>query len=431
MMRSMIAKESGPVAATTPQISSRAEDAFSKLATDPRVKQGLEFLKHDEANTLAEQKAIVAIPAPPFKEKIRAEYCRQRLQALGLENVKTDSEGNVYGLRPGTGKGPKIFVEAHLDTVFPEYTDTNPVEKDGRVFAPGISDNARGLAEMLSVIRAFAAAAIRTVGDVIFCGTVGEEGLGDLRGMKAFFRDHQDIAASVSLDGSGVQRIRYLATGSRRYEVRFQGPGGHSFSAFGRPSAIHAMGRCVAKIAEVRTPSDPKTTFTVGIVNGGTSVNSIAAEATLLLDMRSNSPEELLKLEHQIMPLFQRAVEEENSRWHSELKITVEAKVVGDRPGGSQSPDATIVQAAWIATKLIGQEPELTDASSTNANLPISIGVPAVTLPSGGEDGFNHAPNEWFDPANAYLGPQRAFLTILGLAGIEGLTQPLVPPKGV
>ena len=425
----MIAKESGPVAATTPQISSGAENAFSKLATDPRVKTGLEFLKHDDANTLAEQKAIVAIPAPPFKEKIRAEYCRQRLQALALEDVKTDSEGNVYGLRPGTGKGPKIFVEAHMDTVFPEDTNTNPVEKDGRVFAPGISDNARGLAEMLSVIRAFAAAGIRTVGDVIFCGTVGEEGLGDLRGMKAFFRDHKDIAASVSLDGSGVQRIRYLATGSRRYEVRFKGPGGHSFSAFGRPSAIHAMGRCVAKIADVRTSSDPKTTFTVGIVNGGTSVNSIAAEATLLLDMRSNSPEELLKLEHQIMPLFQRAVEEENSRWNSELKITVEAKVVGDRPGGSQSPEAAIVQAAWIATKLIGQEPELTDASSTNANLPISIGVPAVTLPSGGEDGFNHAPNEWFDPANAYLGPQRAFLTILGLAGIDGVTQPLVPPK--
>ena len=390
----MITKESGPVAATTPQISSGTEHAFSKFATDPRVKQGLEFLEQDDANTLADQKTIVAIPAPPFKEKIRAEYYGKRLQALGLEDVKIDSEGNVYGLRPGTGQGPEIFVEAHLDTVFPEGTNTNPVEKDGKVFAPGISDNTRGLAEMLSVIRAFTAAGIRTVGDVIFCGTVGEEGLGDLRGMKAFFGHHKHIAASVSLDGSGVHRIRYLATGSRRYEVCFKGPGGHSFAAFGCPSAIHAMGRAVAKIADVQTPNDPKTTFTVGIVNGGTSVNSIAAEATMLLDMRSNSPEELLKLERQIMPLLQRAVDEENARWNSALKITVEAKLVGDRPGGSQYPDAAIVQAAWIATKLIGQAPELMDASSTNANLPLSLGVPAVTLPTVVEHAFNHAPNE-------------------------------------
>jgi acetylornithine deacetylase/succinyl-diaminopimelate desuccinylase-like protein len=417
------------IAAVTPQISPEAETVFSKLKASPQVKQGLEFLKSDDANTLAEQKTIVAIPAPPFKEKIRAEYYMKRLQALGLKDVTMDSEGNVYGIRPGAGKGPKIFVEAHLDTVFPEGTNTNPVEKDGKVFAPGISDNTRGLAELLSVIRAFNATGVKTVGDVIFCGTVGEEGLGDLRGMKAFFRDHKDVVASVDLDGAGVQRIMYLATGSHRYEVHFKGPGGHSFSAFGTPSAIHAMGRAIAKIADVQTPSNPKTTFTVGTVSGGTSVNAIAADATMLLDMRSNSQDELLKLERQIMPLLQKAVGEENARWNSKLKITVDVKLVGDRPAGSQSPNAMIVQAAWIATKIIGQEPRLTDAGSTNANLPINIGVPAVTLRSGGAEGFNHAPGEWFDPSNGYLGPQRTFVTILGLVGVDGETQPLMQPK--
>jgi acetylornithine deacetylase/succinyl-diaminopimelate desuccinylase-like protein len=411
----------------TPKISSQAADAFSKLQGNAKVKQGLEFIRNDDASTLADQKTIVAIPAPPYKEKVRAEYYMKRLQALGLKDVQMDSEGNVFGLRPGSGKGPKIFVEAHLDTVFPEGTNTQPVEKDGKIFAPGISDNTRGLAALLSIIRAFNATGISTVGDIIFCGTVGEEGLGNLRGMKAFFRDHKDIAASVDLDGANVKSITYLATGSHRYEIHFKGPGGHSFEAFGTPSAIHAMGRAIAKIGEVRTPRDPKTTFTVGMVSGGTSVNAIAAEASMLLDIRSNSQEELLRTESKILPLLQQAVDEENARWNSDKKITVETKLIGDRPAGSQPPDSMIVQASWMATKVIGQKPELAAASSTNANLPISIGVPAVTLGSGGEEGFIHAPGEWFDPTNAYLGPQKIFVTVLGLAGIDGVTQPLVP----
>ena len=413
----------------TPAISTETESVFAALQTNPLVKQGLEFLENNDAKTLAEQKEIAAIPAPPFKENTRATDYMERLLALGLKDVRVDSEGNTYGILPGTGKGPKIFVEAHLDTVFPEGTNTNPVEKDGKVFAPGISDNSRGLAEMLSVVRAFKATGIRTVGDVVFCGTVGEEGLGDLRGMKTFFRDHKNIAASLSLDGAGVQTIRYLATGSHRYEVHFNGPGGHSFAAFGTPSAVHAMGRAIAKIADVQTPTDPKTTFTVGIVKGGTSVNAIAADATMLLDIRSNSPQQLLKIESEMLAFLEQAVDEENARWNSNLRVTVDAKLVGDRPAGTQSADAPIIQAAWAATRMIGQEPRLAAASSTNANLPISIGVPAVTLSCGGTDGLNHSTAEWFDPTNAYLGPQRAFLVILGLAGVNGVTQPLMAPQ--
>jgi acetylornithine deacetylase/succinyl-diaminopimelate desuccinylase-like protein len=409
-------------------VSPPVADAFSQIGDNEKAKQGLEFIRKDAANTLADQKAIVAIPAPPFKEKVRGQYYLKRLQALGLKDVKMDGEGNVFGVRPGAGNGPKILVEAHLDTVFPEGTNTRPVEKEGRIFAPGVADDSRGLAALLSVARAFKTTGISTVGDIIFC-TVGEEGLGNLRGMKAFFRDHKDIAASVDIDGTSVRRITYLATGSHRYEIHFKGPGGHSFGAFGTPSAIHAMGRAIAKIADVQTPRDPKTTFTVGTVSGGTSVNAIAADAWMLLDMRSNSPEQLLKTESRILALVQQAADEENARWNRGKEITVEMKLVGDRPAGSQPSDSVIVQASWMATKAIGQEPELTTASSTNANLPISIGVPAVTLGGGGEEGLNHAPGEWFNPKDAYLGPQKIFLTVLGLAGIDGVSKPLVPAR--
>jgi acetylornithine deacetylase/succinyl-diaminopimelate desuccinylase-like protein len=413
-------------AAPAPGISAEAEEAFAKVTADARVQKGLEFIRNDAAGTLADQKVIVAIPAPPFQEKARGEYYLKRLRELGLKDVRMDTEGNVYGVRPGKG-GPKIFVEAHLDTVFPAGTNVNPVEKDGKLYAPGIADDSRGLAALLSVVRALNASGVATVGDVIFCGSVGEEGLGDLRGMKAFFREHGDIAASLSIDGTSASRITYQATGSHRYEVTFTGPGGHSFGAFGLPSAIHAMGRAIAKIGEVETPKEPRTTFTVGTVSGGTSVNSIAAKAQMLIDMRSNSMDELLNVEGKILPLIDEAVADENARWGSDKKVSAAIRLVGDRPAGDQPVDAMVVQAAWLATKAVGREPVLTGASSTNANLPISIGVPAVTIGGGGSDGRNHSPDEWYDPTGAYLGPQKIFLTILGLAGVEGVTRPLLP----
>jgi acetylornithine deacetylase/succinyl-diaminopimelate desuccinylase-like protein len=425
----MILASSLALAAPIPAISPQTAGTFAKIRQSPQVRQGLEFIKNDDASTLAEQKILVAIPAPPFKEKVRGEYYRTHLQALGLQDVKVDAEGNVYGVRPGNGNGPKVLVEAHLDTVFPEGTNTQPVEREGRIFAPGIADNTRGLAALLSVLRAFQATGIHTVGDIIFCGTVGEEGLGNLRGMRAFFREHRDIAASVDIDGTSVTRIAYLGTGSHRYEIHFHGPGGHSFGDFGTPSAIHAMGRAIAKIADVQTPRYPKTTFTVGTGNGGTSVNAIAADAWMFLDIRSNSQEELLSTESKILPLLQRAVDEENARWNSDKKVTVETKLAGDRPAGSQSANSSVVQASWMATEAIGQQPELSGASSTNANLPISLGVPAVTLGSGGESGLSHAPGEWFVPKDAYLGPQKIFLTVLGLAGIDGVAPPLAKGK--
>ncbi len=411
------------------EASTATQAAYRALSAQASVRQALSFLQRDQETTLADQKTIVAIPAPPFHEKARVEDYLRRLAGLGLAGVDQDGEGNVCANRPGRGGGPLVLLEAHLDTVFPAGTNVVPVERDGRLYAPGIADDARGLAALLSVVRALNTTGIRTVGDLLFCGTVGEEGLGNLRGMKALFKARPHIAASVSIDGTGPDHVVYLATGSRRYEVSYRGPGGHSFAAFGTPSAIHAMGRAIARIADLQTPKSPRTTYTVGTVNGGTSVNSIAADATMLIDMRSNSGDELSRLEARLLPLAQRGAAEENARWGSE-KIRVAIKLVGDRPAGSQLAEAAIVQAAWEATRLIGRWPVLADGSSTNANLPISLGVPAITVGGGGREGENHSPGEWFDPTDAYLGPQKIFATLLGLAGVEGVTQPLLPPRG-
>lgn len=417
-----------PIAAGTYRVSPEVEEIYAKLAACEQVTKGLAFLQADEEKTLGDQKEISEIPSPPFKEEVRAAYYRKRLEALGLKEVTTDGEGNVFGVYKGSGGGPKLFIAAHLDTVFPEGTDLTVTTKEGRLYGPGIADDARGLAAILSIVRALNAAGVKPVGDIVFGGTVGEEGLGDLRGVKAFFREHEDIDGFITVDGTKVSLITYLATGSFRYEITYRGPGGHSFNAFGTPSPIHALGRAIAKIAEVRTPAEPKTTFTVGVVSGGTSVNSIAFEASMLLDLRSNRQEELQKLEDTVLPLLTAAAAEENARWNSEA-ITVEVKKVGDRPAGEQSPQTPMVQAAWAAALALGEKGELSPASSTDANLPISLGIPALRLAGGGTEGANHSLGEWFDPTKAYLGPQKVFLTILGLVGVSGVSQPLLPKR--
>jgi tripeptide aminopeptidase len=395
------------------------------LIGNPRIVKTLEDIKSDDARTFEEQKRITEIPSPPYKEKIRAEYYQKRIQELGLKDAAIDGEGNVIALRKGTGGGrPKLVVSAHLDTVFPEGTDVTVKEKDGATLAPGIGDDSRGLAALLSLIKSMNANAVVTVGDILFVGTVGEEELGNLRGVKALFRDHKDIDGFISIDGLGITRIVNVATGSHRYEFVFKGPGGHSFQEFGLPSAIHAMGRAIAKISELQPPSDPKTTFTVGTVAGGTSVNAIAAEARMAVDMRSNSEEELLKLEARLLDLVKEAVADENARWKSD-KLTVEARLIGDRPAGSVSMDSPIVQATQRAVAAVTRTPRVTFAgSSTDSNIAMSLGIPAVTIGGGGEGGNWHSRNEWFKPTDAYYGPQNALLTILMLTGLDGATKP-------
>jgi acetylornithine deacetylase/succinyl-diaminopimelate desuccinylase-like protein len=297
-------------------------------------------------------------------------------------------------------------------------------EKDGAIIAPGIGDDSRGLAAMLSLIKVMNENQIATVGDIMFVGTVGEEELGNLRGVKALFRDHTDIDGFISIDGLGITRVVNQATGSHRYEFTFKGPGGHSFQEFGLPSAIHAMGRAIAKISELQTPSDPRTTFTVGTVTGGTSVNAIAAEARMAVDMRSNSTDELLKLEARLLELVKEAVADENARWKSD-KMTVEAKLIGDRPAGGVAMDSPIVLATQRAVAAITRGPRATfGGASTDSNIAMSLGIPAVTIGGGGEGGNWHSRNEWYKPVNAWYGPQNALLTALILTGLDGVTKP-------
>ncbi len=413
--------------AVEPNIPVASAQSFAAIAALPAVRQAMAFIKTDDANTLAEQKAIVVIAAPTFQEKKRAEFYMAKLKATGLADVRMDSVGSVCGVRKGSGNGPRLLLSAHLDTVFPENTPLAITEKGGKLYAPGIADDTRGLAAMLSVVRALNASKIATVGDVWFCGTPGKEGLGDLYGIKQVFKDHKDIDGYIALESptSANNEISYEATGSHRYRVTYKGPGGHSYSAFGLPSAIHALGRAIAGIADLQTPVKPKTTFTVGTIAGGTSVNSIAGEATMDLDMRSNDNAELLKLEEQALKIVQQAAAAENKRWGSD-KLKVEVKAVGDRPGGSPSPDSSVVHALWLAVQAVGGQPKLTIARSTEANLPISLGIPGAVVGAGGYSEGIHSLDEWFDPTDAYLGPQKALMAILGLVGVEGVSAPML-----
>lgn len=409
-------------------ISAKVKETFKQMMAHEQIKQGLEFIKGDHERTVEEQIQITEIPAPPFKEKRRANDYIQRLKDLGLEDVQMDDEGNVYGIRRGTGVGPTVFISAHLDTVFPEGISTKVIEKDGILYAPGISDDTRGLAEVLCLLRACQETNIRHVGDIIFGATVGEEGAGNLRGVKAFFNEHDNVDGFLSIDGPRSNQIVYLGTGSFRYTVTYKGPGGHSFGAFGVPSATHALGRAIAAIADIQTKTNPRTTYTVGEVSGGTSVNAIAEEARMNVDLRSNDMDELNLLTEQFLSIVKKAAIEENNRWNSD-QLTVSIDRFGDRPPATQSKEDMIVQTAFEAINVIGEEPILSTPSSTDANYPMSLGIPSLALGRGGHAGGTHTLDEWYDPTDAYIGVQKNFLTLLALVGIDKVSQPLLPKR--
>lgn len=411
-------------------IDSGIEQSFNAVVADDRVKAALASIEAKEGEALQEHIRLTEIPAPPFKEEKRAQYYLEQMKARGLTDAYIDDEGNAMAIRKGTGDGPTFAIAAHLDTVFPEGMDTTVTERDGKYYAPGIGDDTRGITALLSVIDALNESGIQTVGDIIFVGNVGEEGRGDLRGSKALFRDHPGIDGFVSIDGVKIRGITNGGTGSRRFEVHFSGPGGHSFGAFGLASAIHAMGRAIAKIGEVQTPSDPKTTFTVGTVTGGTSVNSIAADAMFALDMRSNSKDALAGLEAQVKALAAEAVAEENARWNNG-EITVEFKLIGDRPVGRTDESSPIVQVSALAYEELGVELEGLRTSSTDSNVPMSLGIPAVTISGGGDGGGAHSPEEWYEHTEtSHHGPQAALLITLGMVGIDGVSQPTLEERG-
>jgi tripeptide aminopeptidase len=411
-----------------PPVSPSAGQALARIAKHPPVVRALDGIRGDAVRMLEEQVRLTEIPAPPFKEATRAQYYLKKLREAGLGDARIDSEGNVIGVRRGNGRGPRLVISAHLDTVFPEGTDVTVREKGGRYYAPGIGDDAAGLTTLLTMAEHLNKSGIRTLGDIIIVGTVGEEELGDLRGVKALFRDDKDIDGFISLDGVGLGRIVNHATGSHRFFVEFKGPGGHSFSAFGLPSAIHAMGRAISKIGDLKPPSEPKTTFTVGTVKGGTSVNAIAGDATMAVDIRSNSQEALLKFEERVLAAIRDAVDDENRRWNSKA-ISVDVKLVGNRPAGVTPVESPIVHAARAAFQVVGAATRAITAASTDSNLPMNLGIPAITLSSAGQGGGAHSLGEWYSPVNNWLGPQVALLMSLGLVGVEGATEPLLAKR--
>jgi acetylornithine deacetylase/succinyl-diaminopimelate desuccinylase-like protein len=389
-------------------------------ADSPALTKALSQLQADNAWTLQKQVALCEIPAPPFKEQQRAVAFRKEFIALGFENAHIDAEGNAVAELAGAAKGPTVMIAGHLDTVFPEGTDVRVTRDGGRLKGPGIGDDCRGLAVVLAVARSVKQSGLRFNGRVIFVGNVGEEGPGNLRGTKYLlgttYKDQVDYF--ISVDGAG-EDIVSRAVGSVRYNVHFKSPGGHSYGAFGMPNPIHAMGRAIATISDIQVPRAPKATFNVGIVSGGTSVNSIAMDATMDVDMRSESADELAKLDAQVRKAIQVAVTAELARWPSSTKgLTVKIDTIGIRPTGAQSDTAYIVRTALAAGARVGLRPTI-GASSTDANVPIALRIPAVTIDGGGSGGGAHSHDEWYEDGPAgHAGPQWALRIVAALAGV-------------
>jgi tripeptide aminopeptidase len=389
-----------------------------------RVRAALDMLKADNAWTVQQQVELTQIPSPPFKESARALEFKKRLEAIGLRNVRIDSVGNVIAERRGVGSGPTVLIEGHLDTVFPEGTAVAVKRDGGKMLAPGIEDDDRGLAVVLAVARAFEKAGVQTKGTVYFVGNVGEEGPGNLRGTRHLLTKELKgtIDYFITVDGAGTG-IASRAVGSHRYKVTFKGPGGHSYGAFGIPNPIHALGRAIAVISDIPVPETPKTTFNVGVIGGGTSVNSIAFEASMEVDMRSEDAKSLAAVDDAVQRALRGALAAENARWTgaraAAAKLTLVVDTMGFRPTGTQSDNAPIVQVALDAARALGFT-SITSASSTDANLPISMGIPAIRIGGGGRGENSHSLGEWYeDGPNGWLGPQWAALIVASLAGVK------------
>jgi acetylornithine deacetylase/succinyl-diaminopimelate desuccinylase-like protein len=392
------------------------------LLRDPRVQRAFEFINTSSARFTAELIRICEIPAPPFKEHERGRYVAGRFAELGLADVHTDSVGNVIGFYRGESETPMVVISAHLDTVFPENTDVKVREVGNRLCAPGIGDNVAGLAALVAMVQALKAGEIELRGTVAFVATVGEEGEGDLRGVRHLFSEGRlagCVSAFVSFDGPGVDFITHQALGSRRYRIALEGPGGHSWGDFGVVNPVHALGRAVARLADYPAPHEPRTTYNVGLIEGGDSVNVIPETARMDVDLRSTSEGELGKLEEFLLGAINQAVADENGmRASAGRKLKVDVRLIGHRPSGETPASAPLVKTAVEASRALGLNPILNRAS-TDSNIPISLGVPAITIGVGGRSGDAHRLSEWYEPTGRELGYQRAVLILLAMAGIK------------
>lgn len=391
-------------------------------AQSPPIDAALDRARQFNEWTLTQQVELCQIAAPPFKEALRAAEFRRRLELLNLKSVRIDAEGNVIAERPGARATPRVVLSAHLDTVFGDSVDVTVRRTGTRFEGPGIGDDCRGLAVVLAAARALQESDLRTLGPVIFVGTVGEEGLGNMRGVRHLL-DRQTAGGRVdyfiSVDGTGLTAVT-RAVGSHRYRVTIRGPGGHSFTDFGIPNPIHALGRAIAGIAQIQIPPAPRTTFSVGVVNGGTSVNAIAMSATFDVDLRSESQEALDSLDLRMRRAVQAGIDAEHARWPGNTaRLAAAIKELGKRPAAEQADTAFIARATVAAGRALGFIPALT-GSSNDTNYPMSLGIPSVAIDGGGTGGGAHSTAEWYDDGkDGWRGPQWALLLVLTLAGLS------------
>lgn len=404
------------------EVDPRYLDEVEGLATRPEVVAAFVAIEGQSDASLQDLIRLTEIPAPPFMEEVRAAAYAQMLSAAGADSVWIDEAGNVLALRRGTAGERTIVLEGHLDTVFPEGTDVTVTQRGDTLFAPGVGDDTRGLIAVRDVLLAMQAADIRTRGNLLFVGTVGEEGLGDLRGVKHVLRDGgPGVDAWISVDGGDEARVKIQSVGSHRFRVTFKGPGGHSWGDFGMANPHHALGRAIENFAQAAGPytaEGPRTSFSVGRIGGGTSINSIAFESWMEVDMRSVDTTRLAGIDSIFRTAVATALEDENAARRSGEPLTVDVMLVGDRPAGNADPDSPLIQRAAAATRVLGGEPEAS-SSSTNANYPMYLGIPATTIGRGGEGGDSHALTEWWLPSNEDLAVKKALLLVLAEAGLN------------
>ena len=418
-----------------PEIPAIDESVLAQMqvvASLPKVQKGLQIAQDQAERAMVEQVELCEIASPTFHEETRAKEIARRMKEYGLTDVTMDGIGNVVGVRKGKGNGPVLVIDAHMDTVFPHGIDVTVRREGDTYYAPGIGDNTSGCRALLQLVRCFNESGVETEGDVLFVGTVGEEGNGDIRGAKFMVNGDRQVDGYIAIDSFSEGVVVNGGVGCHRWRVNIAGPGGHSFVDFSQvPSAIHAMCHAGHLIGHLAPPSEPYTTFNIGTIKGGTSVNTIAPNCEVDIDIRSIANEELLKLEAQIFEALDAGVTEENKRWgitNSDKMVKLTKTQIGDRPAGARGGDCPVIQCALSAQKILGIELTQYGPSATDANAPISKNIPAACLGSGGISEKYHTVDEYFIDKDSFKGPQLVFLAACTLVGVEG-QKPLLPIK--
>jgi len=400
--------------------------SVNELVRDDRVKSALEWLTKNTSWITDEQARITETPAPPFKETERAVYVKKALAACGLR-VRTDEIGNVIGERAGSSPNEIVLISAHMDTVFPAGTDVRVRRERGLLYAPGISDNGAGLSTLVAIARAMEESKIKNSRTIIFAANVGEEGEGNLRGIRKLVEQYKGkLSAVIALDGAATEYVVTQALASRRIEITLTGPGGHSWTDFGAPNPIDAMARGIAKFLKtIEVPGTPRTTFNIGEIEGGGSVNSIPVRAAIKVDIRSEQERDISRVETALRDAIRSGIQDEmtasNARGMAPAEgagIEMQIRAIGVRPGGELSAGSPLLQSVMDADRFLGNRSR-TERSSTDANIPLSGGIPAISVGGGGSAGGAHTTGEWYDPAGREMGLKRVLLIALSAAGVE------------